>query len=175
MKLGSIKKNTTQKGFTLVELITVVAIVSLLVVYITFKLGSSNEDAKVAMATTFLLGNVPTAISGYRARHMSSCIDWSAENADVKADLVRSGLIENTPWDEAWTASYDHNSREVRITFPFTGAEDPTQASQDVMANLWGSPQVDAVSSDGNTWVENISTNEMPTANGTVQVAYDCI
>lgn len=173
------------QGFTLVELITVVAIVSLLVVYITFKLGSSNEDAKVALSTTFLVGNVPAAIGGFRSRHMGSCASWADDDENaIKGDLIRSGLPENTPWDEPWSVGYDHTARKVFIRFPFTGSEDAADAAQDVLDNLWGTPQVDSlhfnIADDGGytSFEDNTgddATTVEPGANNQIGVAYDCV
>lgn len=144
--------NKSGKGFTLIELITVIAIVSLLVVYITFELGSTNEDAKVSMATTFFVGNVPAAISAYRARNMNSCDALNlleegpiAPEIAIRDELVRSGLPEFTPWGERWTAAYSRDARRLYIIFPFTGSEDPVRAARAIVNNLWGAPQIDAI------------------------------
>lgn len=191
-----------EKGFTLVELITVVAIVSLLVVYITIKLGSSNEDAKVALASTFILGNVPTVISSYKARHMNSCdglgtLDATDNDAALREELISRGLVGTTPWNEEWTANYDDTNRLLRIIFPTSGMENPLVSSQDIVSNIWDAPQIDGLAMAANvtgiTYVEAThgtralaavttpaATNVAgfttdPTVTGSIQVWYDCI
>lgn len=154
-------KGQGEKGFTLVELITVVAIISLLVVYITIEIGRSNDDAKVGVSTTFLLSNVPAAISSYKARNMNSCAAL-ATSADVKADLVARGLVPETTWGELWTVAYNHGARLVTITYQTTGSDDPVLAARDIIANLTGQPQINSVTAHNGT-----ATN--------VVVDYDCV
>lgn len=160
---GMSRQNKGVKGFTLVELITVVAIVSLLVVYITIEIGRSNDDAKVGVSTTFLLTNVPAAISSFKARNMNSCASLSAaDGVAVKAALVARGLVPNTTWGEPWTVTYTHGTRLITITYQTTGSDNPTVAAQNIISNVTGQPQINGVTTyDGST------TN--------VVVTYDCV
>lgn len=120
-----------EEGFTLVELITVVAIISLLVVYITIEIGRSNDDAKVGVATTFLLSNVPSAISSFKARHMNSCSSLDGESDEnVKTALVERGVVAETPWGVEWSVSYSHSARLVTVTFQTEGSDDSVQADR---------------------------------------------
>lgn len=148
MKFKSMQVNKDQKGFTLVELITVVAIVSLLVVYITIRLSSSNEDAKVALASTFILGKVPTVISAYKARHMNSCTGLPAgeeEQDTLRQELIERGLVGTTPWDEDWVAQYDNTNRRLQIMFPTAGMENPQLSVTDIVENIFDAPQIDGL------------------------------
>ena len=148
--MAGLEKRKLQDGFTLVELITVVAIISLLVVFMTIQVGRTNDDAKLGIATSFLLGNVPSAIGSYKSRHMSSCTnlpdgDASATNSDKKTvtELLHDrGLVANTPWDVAWTAFYTNGVRQITVDFPTTGSEDVSQAAADLAANVNGQIQV---------------------------------
>ena len=185
--LGIRKLATNSKGFTLVELITVVAIVSLLVVYITIKLGTSNEDSKIALATTFILGNVPTVIASYKARHQNSCtaLPAAADGAvGLRTELINRGLVGTSPWNEAWNAQYNATDRELIIVLPLAGTEDPVSAATDIANNIFDAPQIDGYTVvAGATAVATAftaagTTPTIPdgvTRAGSVQVLYDCI
>lgn len=150
------------KGFTLVELIAVVAIISMIAVYITIEINQSSDDAKIGLATAFLTSNVPSAISSFRARHLASCQKISADftppngtpvtgNEATKANLVLRGLAPTTPWNDEWTASYDDSAREITIEFPLNGSNANT-VETDLVSNLEGRSQmvkVDAGSAAG--------------------------
>ncbi len=193
MKFKSMQVNKDQKGFTLVELITVIAIVSLVVVYIAVRLSSSNEDAKVALSTTFLLGNVPTALSSYKARHMNSCKSFpdgtdGTNPEDLRQELIARGLVATTPWDEEWSASYDHANRRLQIVFPTRGMENPLTAVNDILESIHDSPKIEGLTTsadDGFAAYAAVQTDTEgnPTftdatvmdRNGSVQIWYDCI
>ncbi len=156
-----------QAGFTLVELITVVSLVALLVVYITVELGQSNDDAKVAMTTAFILGSIPKAASSYKARNFGSCAliddatEYTASGATypaaagagtenpvataAKKNLVERGLYQKTPWDDYWSVTYTDTTRLLTVSIPTTGSDNPTQAARDIIKNVTGKPQIDTV------------------------------
>lgn len=183
-------KGQREKGFTLVELITVVAIIALLVVYITVEIGTTNDDAKVGISNTFFLGNVPAALGSYKSRHANSCSAWGATGvtpATVRADLVARGLIESTPWQTPWSAAYDNANRRLIITFPTDRSDNPGAAASDIASSLITKPQVYAVRLVATTATQTTATNTAadrtgPTAtiaaNAAAQavvVDYDCI
>lgn len=153
------KIKNRQSGFTLIELITVVSLVSLLVLYITVELGQSNDDAKVAMTTTILLGNIPQAIGSYKARHLGSCAalddafdadyagddDGDTDATDAKKHLVARGLHYTTPWGEFWEAEYSNDDRTITITYPTVGSDNADQAATDIFGNLDNKPQINTI------------------------------
>ncbi len=126
-----VRKNK-QKGFTLVELITVIAIVSLLAIYLSIEMGDAGEDAKIGMASTFLLANVPSAIHSIKARNAGLC----ALDADAKPQLEARGLFGQTPWGDDWTAAYNVTIRQLTIAFPTTHADAPAAAATDITVNV---------------------------------------
>lgn len=170
-----LKTKSKQSGFTLIELITVVSLVSLLVLYITVELGQSNDDAKVAMSTTILLGNIPQAIGSYKARHLGSCAalddtfdgDYAGEDdgdtaaSDAKQHLVSRGLHYTTPWGEFWDAEYDNTERTITITYPTTGSDDAEKAAEDIFGNLENKPQINTV--------------DDPSGAEELTITYDCV
>lgn len=146
-----------QKGFTLVELITVIAVVSLLAIYLSVEIGDAGEDAKVSMASAFLLSNVPQAISSFRSRHAGYCsfsetvattaISTTAGTVGevvggATQQLIDRGLFPKTPWGDQWTASYNSSARQITIAFPTTYAEEPLKAAVDIGLSADGKPQV---------------------------------
>ncbi|OUS27837.1 hypothetical protein A9Q99_13845 [Gammaproteobacteria bacterium 45_16_T64] len=131
-----------EKGFTLVELITVIALVSLLAIYLSVEMNDAGEDAKVAMASAFLLSNVPQAINSFRARHAGAC-DFDNLNVNEATDnLTDRGLFATTPWGDTWEANYNASARQITVSFPTTNAENPTAAAEDIAASAAGKPQV---------------------------------
>jgi len=170
--MGS-KQFNKAKGFTLVELIAVVAIISMIAVYITIEINRSSDDAKVGIATAFLTSNVPAAISSYRARHLASCVSLpsGAETAvdsdgkTVRAILIERGLAAQTPWADDWSASYDNGERQLTLVFPVNGANAGAIAV-DLNSNLQERGQV--VSSTSS------ATAGTATTSATVTVVYSC-
>lgn len=112
------------KGFTLVELITVVAIISMIAIYITIEINRSNDDAKVGIATAYLTSSVPAAISSYRARHMGNCNNIGSTDAEVLASLESRGMSDTSPWGTAVTASWNSSNSTISISFLIPGSAD---------------------------------------------------
>ena len=148
-----IKQFKKLKGFTLVELIAVVAIISMIAVYITIEISQSSDDAKVGIATAFLASNVPAAISSYRARNRSSCRGLGSGTAvDITTILVARGLAPNSPWDVPWSATYNDTTRQISVIITTSGEQQNDSAST-IATNLNDAevPQVVSATSSTNT------------------------
>lgn len=148
-----VRKNE-QKGFTLVELITVIAIVSLLAIYLSFEMGEAGEDAKIGMASTFLLSNVPSTMHSIRARAAGFC----GLPAVAKPDLEARGLYGQTPWGDDWSAAYNSVIRQLTISFPTTHADEPAAAAAAISANVHGQTDVILASGGATVVVGDVGT-----------------
>jgi len=176
---NQLRNRDKSKGFTLVELIAVVGIISMIAIYITIEINQSSDDAKIGIATAFLVSNVPNALSSYRARHLGSCrgIDdaiangetvptldttdtQSGANALLKQRLMKRGLADTTPWDDFWVAQYDDTNRQMTLTYPIPGTNAAFIAA-DIEANLAGQGQI----------VSSTFTTGSP---GALSVVYNC-
>lgn len=168
LKRKGLKQNK-QSGFTLVELIVVVGLISMIAIYITIEINQSSDDAKVGIATAFLVSNVPSAISSYRARHMGTCAGISSEalnpnevldsvvldsgdvdQTNLKKRLVKRGLSSQTPWGQYWTTSYDATTLVLTITYPVPGA-DALNMSNDIKENIESQGKVAKITVNNNT------------------------
>ena len=165
LKSKGLKPNK-QTGFTLVELIVVVGLISMIAIYITIEINQSSDDAKVGIVTAFLVSNVPNAIASYRARNLGTCKDLDAApttgdsslsglsgDEAVKAHLVLRGLSPNTPWGEEWSAKYNTadgggEALTVTITYPIGGANSDDMKSS-IVANIQDQGKVMDVDGDG--------------------------
>lgn len=176
---SQLQNRKKSQGFTLVELIAVVGIISMIAIYITIEINQSSDDAKIGIATAFLVSNMPSALSSFRARHLGSCrgIDDAIADGEVvtalaaddtstgaaifvKQRLTKRGLADTTPWDDYWIAAYDDGTREVTLSYPIPGTNAAFIAA-DVQANLAGQGQI----------ISTLYTDGTP---GILAVVYNC-
>lgn len=164
-KLRQFKSMKKEQGFTLVELIVVVAIIAMIAIYVTIEINQSNDDAKLALATAFLASSMPNAISSYRARNLGSCrnIGDNAEDTEnlpslpagdtgsaLKQRLVKRGLAPTTPWDGFWNATTDTSDTSIiTVTYPVPSSDQMADARADLTANLEKITQVLSVNNTG--------------------------
>lgn len=116
-----LKNRNKQVGFTLVELITVVAIISMIAIYITIEINRSNDDAKVGIATAYLTSSVPAAISSYRARHLGNCN--GIDTPSVLENLEDRGMSDTSPWGTTVSATWDGDARQITVAFEIPGGD----------------------------------------------------
>lgn len=121
-------------GFTLVELVTVVTIMAIIAAYITVRLGGTTDDAKLGIARTVLLKDIPEAILGYQSRHGMTCgtladittnaTELSTTDGSIANTFVDFGANAETPWGDGWKAGYHHTSRTITVGYPIIGVQD---------------------------------------------------
>lgn len=107
-----IKTKKAQGGFTLVELVVVLAILALIIGVMSSGLFQSKEDAKVQAAKTQLLKDFPSAIT--RLVTMSN----KCNNTTITFDkMVERGAPEETVFGGAWTVSTS-GGNTATVTYP---------------------------------------------------------
>lgn len=75
------RKKLGKKGFTLIELIVVIAILGILMAIALPKLGGFRENAKIASDEAY-------------ARSVAHAVDmWNAANAKLAADRIKAGAV----------------------------------------------------------------------------------
>lgn len=112
VKAAQQKTKQTQRGFTLVELVIVLAILALIIGVMSSGLFQSQEDAKVQAAKTQLVKDFPSAIT--RLVTMSNKCDTSSISYEK---MVDRGAPKETVFGIAWTVATS-SGNTVTVTYP---------------------------------------------------------
>lgn len=106
------KAKKGQKGFTLVELVIVLAILALIIAVMSSGLFQSREDSKVQAAKTQLLKDFPSAIT--RLVTMSNKCN---STTITQPKLIDRGAPKETVFGSAWTVTTT-GGNTVTVTYP---------------------------------------------------------
>ena len=123
-----------QAGFTLPEILAVIALIGILVSTMVNSFDAASEDLAMTQSLDALLNDVPAAMLSYRARNGSM-------TGIVKADITGAGIDENTPFGDAWTLGAV-TARTVILNWVLTSAQDPDDFGADLgtaLGNVNGS------------------------------------
>lgn len=111
-KKQSLKGNKKQGGFTLVELVIVLAILALFILVLSAGLFQSKEDSKVQAVKTQLLKDFPSAIT--RLVTMSN----KCNNTTITYDkLVERGVAAETVFGGTWSVT-TAGGNTATVTYP---------------------------------------------------------
>ena len=117
-------RNLRQSGFTLPEILAVIALIGILVSTVVTSFGTAEQELAMASSKDTLLNDVPAALISYRA-----------VNGDlsglVKKNVTDTGVSENGPFGDAWTLGTP-TARTVSLNWVLTSAE----AADDFGPNL---------------------------------------
>ena len=113
-----------QAGFTLPEILAVIALIGILVSTMVNSFDAASEDLALTQSLDTLLNDVPTAMLSYRAVHGSlTGID--------KTDVTGAGIDGDTPFGDAWTLGTP-TARTVPLSWVLTSAPDPDAFGADL-------------------------------------------
>lgn len=126
-----------QRGFTMVELVVVIAIIGLLIFALTTGLFQSKEDAKVQAVKTQLLKDFPSSIT----RLVTMANKCTSTNVTF-AKMVERGAPALTVFATTWTVAVT-GANTVTVTYPLD-LQDAALAT-DLRDSLVGGPNVKTV------------------------------
>lgn len=127
-----------QRGFTLPEILAVIALIGILVSTIVTSFGTAETELAMASSKDALLNDIPAALISYRA------INGSLTGV-TKTDITNAGVPANGPFGDAWTLGTP-TARTVSLSWVLTGAEDADAFGPD-LATALGLASGSAVSS----------------------------
>lgn len=148
-------RRNREGGFTLLEIIVAVVIVTILGALAARGIFSKGDDAYANTAKTFFIDKAATAMTGL--------VGIAGEIPDVDDDelklrLVARGLDANTPWGDAWSVIRT-DERSATFTYPI-GGRDAENNATDIAGDLGIAtkyPHLSAVSSDAESLEVTIS------------------
>ncbi len=117
-----------QAGFTLPEILAVIALIGILVSTMVSSFDAASEDLAMTQSLDALLNDVPAAMLSYRARNGSL-------TGIVKADITGAGIDGDTPFGDAWTLG-TVTARTAILNWVLTSASDPADFSTDLTTAL---------------------------------------
>ena len=106
-----------QKGFTLPEILAVIALIGILISTVVTSFGTAEQELAMASSKDILLNDIPAALISYRAIHGNL-------TGLAKTNITGAGVSANGPFGDAWTLG-TIAARTVVVNWVLTGAKDP--------------------------------------------------
>ena len=131
-----------QAGFTLPEILAVIALIGILVSTMVNSFDAASEDLAMTQSMDALLNDIPAAMLSYRARNGSL-------SGIAKTDITGAGIDEDTPFGDAWTLGAV-TARTAVVNWVVTSAQKPDDFGADLSTAL-GNVSGSAVTSNSYT------------------------
>lgn len=131
-------RDLRQRGFTLPEILAVIALIGILVSTVVTSFGTAEQELAMASSKDTLLNDIPSALISYRA------VNGSLTGL-AKTDITGAGVSEKGPFGDAWTLGTP-TARTVSLSWELDGAEDADSFGPDLATSL-GQASGSAISS----------------------------
>ncbi|MEC8011883.1 MAG: type II secretion system protein [Pseudomonadota bacterium] len=184
----NIRQLRKSQGFTMAELIIVIAILAVLIVYLVRNFGVRADDAKIAMVSNIMSKDVPAAFQAFILEN-NGCLSPDPTNNATNlgnilggtdntytADITRTGIklmLDNgvpagTPWDNANTgnAQPTYTRAYTKWTADFVTSTGTAGAYLEVVYPLAGAGNISRAQTILETKLQNSS--EIHSINGVV-------
>lgn len=132
------KRNVRQSGFTLPEILAVIALIGILVSTVVTSFGTAEQELAMASSKDTLLNDIPSALISYRAVHGNL-------TGLVKKNITDAGVDENGPFGDAWTLGTP-TARTVSLKWELDSAENADSFGANLATSL-GNASGSAISS----------------------------
>lgn len=126
-----------QKGFTLTELVVVLAILAVIIYVLTSGLFQSKEDAKVQAVKTQLLNTFPSAIT-----RIVTMYNKCNNTVMTKEKMIERGAPAQTVFQSEWTVTTS-GGNTTTVTYPLDLQD--TELATGLKGALDGAPNVKSV------------------------------
>lgn len=147
----NMKVPRSQRGFTLVELVVVLAILALIIAAMSSGLFQSKEDAKVQSVKTQLLKDFPSGI-----QRLVTMANACNNTSITKAKLESRGVPATTVFGGAWTVTTS-GGNTATVTYPLD-INDADLATA-LRTSLADAPNIKSVTGTATQVVVNYSCN----------------
>lgn len=121
-------RDLRQRGFTLPEILAVIALIGILVSTVVTSFGTAETELAMASSKDTLLNDIPSALISYRAINDSLA-------GVVKKDITDTGVSANGPFGDVWTLG-SPAARTVSLAWVLTSAENPDDFGPDLATSL---------------------------------------
>ena len=131
-------RDLRQRGFTLPEILAVIALIGILVSTVVTSFGTAETELAMASSKDTLLNDIPSALISYRAIHGSL-------TGVAKEDITDAGVSATGPFGDTWTLGTPA-ARTVSLDWVLSSAEDADSFGPDLSTAL-GKASGSAISS----------------------------
>jgi len=117
-----------QAGFTLPEILAVIALVGILISMVATNFGNAARDLSLTSSKDTLINDIPAAMISYRA------INGNLTGLS-KTDITNAGVPSDSPDGDSWTLNSASN-RTATVEWALTNAENPDDFGDDLKSSL---------------------------------------
>ena len=131
-------RDLRQRGFTLPEILAVIALIGILVSTVVTSFGTAERELAMASSKDTLLNDIPSALISYRA------VNGNLTGV-TKSNITSAGVSANGPFGDSWTLETPA-ARTVALKWVLTSAENADAFGPDLATSL-GKASGSAISS----------------------------